>query len=286
MLLGMKTTRSTPSAFRPVSSPAPRITREEEVILVTQAQGEGAAARTAANKLVAAHTPYMRQTATRYARWVGGDSDDYLSACFEGFMEAIKRFDTKRGTRLLTYANSWFLHAMQKNSETDNCFGQAASGSEERVIAAIGRMGTFDPEALAQEAGTKVRTAVNAVSLYRSRAVSLDAARALVDGEEVCGLYNWIASDQPLADDQMAHLEEREAERVAVVEALAELDPRSRGIVETAYMADEPQSFAAIGRTVGVSRERVRQLDARARQKLHNVIVERMAAKNEAAVAA
>ena len=270
----------------PVAPASTRITAEEERSLVARAQ---AGDRKAAEALAKAHMPYMFRSATRFARLLRLDRCEAISACFEGFVVALRRFDLARGVRFLTYANHWFQHFAQRAHETSNLFGHAPSGSEEKAIVAIGETGSFDPAALAEASGVKVTTAQNAVVVYRARSVSLDSpvrGRYSGAGDEEVTLYGILPAEQPIADEQLEAAEEARDLAAVVEGSLASLAPRVRQVVEQAIMADEPVSLAEVARTQGVSRERTRQMANEAKSRLRTAIQWRMVERAEGRVAA
>ena len=268
----MKTSTHSPSS----DAATARLSAAEEVVLVTRAQ---AGDRAAANALARAHEPYMRNVSLKFARRMGADRADYLGACFVGFMLALKRFDVARGVRFLTYASWWFNHEMQCVSERANLFGHSPSGSEEKAIAVIGALHSFDPDGVAAEAGVRRSTAVSALAVYCGRAVGFDTHYQLSDGSDSSSLADRLPDEDLNPEEQLSAAEEREAQRVAVAEALHAIDPRARGIMLEAIMADddEQKSLAEIGRHYGVSRERVRQVANNAKTRLRAAISQRMA---------
>ena len=90
-----------------------------------------------------------------------------------------------------------------------------------------------------------------------------------------------IESDEVHPEEQLMTTRTEGREKARLADALKKLDPRERFIVEQRYMQDEEASLADIGRTLGVSRERARQLEARAKQKLreglHDLAFDRVA---------
>jgi RNA polymerase sigma-32 factor len=106
-----------------------------------------------------------------------------------------------------------------------------------------------------------------------SRDVSVDV-KTRDDGSGT--LLDSMASPLPSQEDSLADHEHAERARVRVQAAIAELDPRERLIIELRMMADDPEelSLAELGRKLGVSRERARQLEARAKTKLQRLLTD------------
>jgi RNA polymerase sigma-32 factor len=95
--------------------------------------------------------------------------------------------------------------------------------------------------------------------------VSLDAPRGIDDRREVGAL---LAEDAPNPEDMVAGLEEDDARKHQLFEGLKILDPRERAIIKARHMRQRPATLASLGRRFGISRERVRQLELRAKAKL------------------
>jgi RNA polymerase sigma-32 factor len=95
--------------------------------------------------------------------------------------------------------------------------------------------------------------------------VSLDAPRATDDRRELGAL---IAEDAPNPEDVVAGVEEDDSRKTRLFEGLKVLDPRERAIIKARHMRQRPATLASLGKKFGISRERVRQLELRAKAKL------------------
>ena len=253
----------------------PRLTREEEYDLAVKVKEKDDQA--AAAKLVEANLRYVVAIALSYRRY-GLPMADLLSEGNVGLMTALKKFDPVRGNRFVTYAAHWIRalildHVIRAWSLVGVGSGPLRSKvffrlrrEKAKIMASTSDIDEAN-EQLAQKFGTTAEK-INAFGQrLEARDVSLDAA---VRDDGVATVLETMASPNPSQEDRFL-AEERAGElSVSVRDAIAELDPRERYIVETRIMADGPDelSLAEIGRRLGVSRERARQLEARAKAKL------------------
>ena len=101
--------------------------------------------------------------------------------------------------------------------------------------------------------------------IWVQRDVSLDAPRSLDDRREVGAL---LEHDDPTPEEMVAGVEEDDSRRSRLFEGLKVLDPRERAIIKARHMRQRPATLASLGKKFGISRERVRQLELRAKAKL------------------
>lgn len=253
----------------------PELSREEELALARQWIQNGDHA--AAAKLVHANLRYVVAIAITYRRY-GLSLADLIAEGNFGIVHAIRKFDPDRGTRFVTYAaywirayilnfviRSWSLVGVGSGPLRSKLFFRLRR--ERARIASLVGEGEAGNEMLAERFGAPAEKVLSMARRLEARDVSLDArvfddgATTLVDTLEADG----ISQEEELADNQEQY-QLRERLRVAV----ESLDPRERYIVEVRMMADDDDelSLAEIGRRLGVSRERARQLESRAKKKL------------------
>ena len=256
------------------------LTREKEQELVRRHhEGDVAAKET----LIAAHLRYVVAIAVRYRRY-GVPLEELVSEGNFGLVHALGKFDENRGTRFVTYAAYWIRayilnHVIRSWSLVGSGSGALRSKMffklrRERVR--IANQVGDGPEAdalLAEALGMPEATVKAMLRRLEARDVSLDAKP--FDGSTTTLGDLLVASD----NDQEATLSTSEFDgrvRDAVKSAIAGLDERERYIAEKRLMADSEDelSLAEIGRRLGVSRERARQLEARAKKKLRARIEE------------
>jgi RNA polymerase sigma-32 factor len=253
----------------------PRLSREEEHDLAVRVHEKDD--REAAAKLVEANLRYVVAIAMSYRRY-GLRMADLISEGNVGLMTALKKFDPTRGTRFVTYAAHWIRALILDHViRAWSIVGVGSGPLRSKVFFRLRRekakimASTSDMEEANAQLAEKFGTTVEKINAFgqrlESRDVSLDAT---VREDGVATVLDGMVSPLPSQEDRFL-AEERAGDLTSSVrDAIAELDPRERFIVETRAMADEPValSLAEIGRRLGVSRERARQLEARAKAKL------------------
>jgi RNA polymerase sigma-32 factor len=257
----------------------PQLSRENELALMqswTQTQDESAR-----QTIVESHLRYVVAIALKYRRY-GMPIAELIAEGNFGVVHALNKFDPARGTRFVTYAAYWIRayilnHVIRSWSLVGVGSGALRSKMffklrRERVrITNLVGEGDHADEMLAQALQLPKAKVVAMVRRLESHDVSLDAkvfddsATTLADTLLAAG----ISQEESLGANELGH-QLRDVVRTAVLT----LDKRERYIVEKRLMADseEELSLAEIGRRLGVSRERARQLEARAKRKLMSQI--------------
>jgi RNA polymerase sigma-32 factor len=258
----------------------PELSREQEHALTNRwLRDRDEAAR---EELVRSHLRYVVSIAFKYHRY-GLPLSELVAEGNFGLVHALQKFDTSRGTRFVTYASYW-IRAYILNYVIRSWSMVGGSGAlrskmffkirRERVrIANLVGDGEQADALLAQALDMPQAKVAAMVRSLEARDVSLDAP---VYSESTTTLGDTLVANDPNQEDGLLLSEVDGYARVAVSEALTGLDPRERYIVEKRLMADSEDelSLADIGRELGVSRERARQLEARAKKKLKTRITE------------
>ena len=255
----------------------PTLTREEEheyALRVRDHQDPDAAER-----LVRANLRYVVAIAITYRRY-DLRLADLIAEGNVGLVTAVRKFDPDKGTRFVTYAAYWIRafilnHVIKSWSLVGSGSGPLRSKVFFRLRRERARMSGFGQEhelameSLATQLGTTSARLEEMMQRLEGRDVSLDAD-VYSDGK-VTGLD--LLEDNSDAQDEALDARERESLLDGRVrDAMRALDPRERYIVEQRMMADDELSLAEIGRRLGVSRERARQLEARAKKKLRRTL--------------
>jgi RNA polymerase sigma-32 factor len=253
--------------------------RERELALRWRSSSDASAA----DELVKAHLRYVVATAIKFRRY-GIPLDELIAEGSFGVVHALGKFDPDRGTRFVTYAAYWIRayilnYVLRSWSLVGSGAGALRSKNFFRLRRERARISNlFTDEAQAEEELAK-RLEVP-VGQLKGMLERLDTRDISLDGQMFDGsssrLIDTLVSDDrdqetSLVDDQ-ARDQRAEAVRLAVVK----LDERERFIVESRMMADRDDelSLAEIGRRLGVSRERARQLEVRAKGKLRALLGE------------
>ena len=192
-----------------------------------------------------------------------------------GLLVAVDRFDPARGVRLTTYAVWWIRAYIQeyiRRSWSMVRFG--TTRAEQRCFYRLRRErqrlerggGKADPEKLASALGISTTELEAIESRITRRDMSLDDA-AYIDTEETRAIASPTIGPVP---SRLFGDEELQSARASTrsMRALESLDPRERDILHRRYLAAKPATLKEIGAMFGISRERVRQLEARAMAKL------------------
>lgn len=250
----------------------PTLSREAEHELALKVQ---AGDQDAADRLVESNLRFVVAMAIQYRRY-GIPISDLLAEGNLGLMMAVKKFDPHRGTRFVTYAGYWIrAYVLDLVVRSTTMVGAGSGPLRSKLFFRLRRERakvanlTSDPrERLALLAGRFEVTEEKMEEMLRridSRDVSLstplhdDAGTTMLD-----------ALPETDEGQEVTYLD---AERKRLIErhlgsALGGLDRRERYILEQRFMQDDDVSLADLGRELGVSRERARQLEARAKKKL------------------
>lgn len=259
----------------------PVLSREDEQALVER--WRETRDESAKDQLLAAHLRYVVAIALRYRRY-GVPVEELVSEGNFGLVHALGKFEPSRGTRFVTYAAYWIRayvlnHVIRSWSLVGVGSGALRSKMffrlrRERVkIANLVGEGDQADALLAQAMGLPEATVQAMVRRLDARDVSLDMKPF---DDSATSLADLLASTDRSQEETLAATERDDQVRAAVQSAMADLDDRERYIAEMRLMADHDDelSLAEIGRRLGVSRERARQLEVRTKRKLRRRIEE------------
>jgi len=253
----------------------PKISREDEEQLLERWYSHGDLA--ARDELVRTQLRYVVAIALKYKRY-GVPVGELVAEGNFGVVHALKKFEPARGNRFVTYAaywirayilnyiiRSWSLVGVGSGALRSKMFFKLRR-ERIRVTNLLGE-GEAADEALAQRLSIPKDKLGGMLRRLEARDVSLDAP--LFD-DSGATLVDALANTSQSQEDKL--IESRRGIRMQslIRDAVKELDKRERYIVENRMMADseDEMSLAEIGRRLGVSRERARQLEARAKRKL------------------
>jgi RNA polymerase sigma-32 factor len=250
----------------------PTLSREDEHDLAVRVQAGDEAA---AHQLAEANLRYVVAVALQYRRY-GIRVGDLVAEGNLGLMMAVKKFDPERGTRFVTYAGYWIRAYVLDLVVRSSTMVGAGSGPlrskiffrlrrERAKVANLVEDSDERNEILAAKFNVSKERMQEMTQRLDARDVSLDAQ---VFTDSSVALVDTLAGDLPAQDEQFLEAERETAVHELLSGALDGLDKRERYIVEQRIMSDDEMSLADIGRELGVSRERARQLEARAKKKL------------------
>jgi RNA polymerase sigma-32 factor len=237
----------------------------------------------AAHQLVTSHLRLVAKIAMGY-RGYGLPIGEVISEGNVGLMQAVKKFEPDKGFRLATYAMWWIRASIQEYIlRSWSLVKMGTTAAQKKLFFNLRRMkgqmqaleeGDLKPDQVATIAHKLAVTDKEVIDMNRRMSgpdASLNAPVGGVDGDSQW--QDWLADDN--ADDQEANLAESEEismRRELLSAALDELNERERHIITERRLKDEPVTLEELSKEYGVSRERVRQIEVRAFEKLQNAI--------------
>jgi RNA polymerase sigma-32 factor len=260
---------------------APFLEREHEFALARRWRDDGDA--DALHELVVSYARFVVRIASGF-RGYGLPLGDLVQEGNVGLMEAAARFDPDRCVRFSTYAGWWVVAAIQeyilRNSSIVR-IGTTASQKSlffnlRRLRARVaerpdGAMSDEERRLIAGELRVPL-AAVERMEAHLSRPdQSLNAPVGMSESDE---LQDFLSDSGPTPEDIVISRRDGDTRAAWIEAALALLTPRERQIVVRRFFDDEPSTLAELGEVFGVSKERVRQIEAKALSKLRSTITE------------
>ena len=260
------------------------LAKEEEFMLAKRWQEHGDT--TAAHKLVTSHLRLVAKIAMGY-RGYGLPIGEVISEGNVGLMQAVKKFDPDKGFRLATYAMWWIRASIQEYIlRSWSLVKMGTTAAQKKLFFNLRRMkgemaaleeGDLRPEQVATIAHKLAVTEDEVVSMNRRMSgggdASLNAPIGGASGEGESEWMDWLADDTEVNQETaLAENEEFGARMTLLQEAMSELNDRERHIIEERRLKDEPATLEELSVQYGVSRERVRQIEVRAFEKLQKAM--------------
>jgi len=236
------------------------LSREAERELALRAQ---AGDRDAVRRIIEACLPFVVTIAIEYRRW-GIPLEDIIQQGNVGLVRAVGKFDPDKECRLATYAAYWIRAEIREFVvRAYRVVRLGTTKAERRALRAYRTTRESDPEKLAAVSGLPVERVRTLLPLLQGREASLETSK-----DERAPVIERLAATGPSPEDEAGDHESAELSRVAVRGALCELNEREKLIVHERLMSDEPRTLQELGDKLGVSKERVRQLEQRTLTKL------------------
>ncbi len=264
----------------------PMLEQEEEYMLAKRWREHGDV--DAAHKLVTSHLRLVAKIAMGY-RGYGLPTAELISEGNVGIMQAVKRFDPERGFRLATYAMWWIRASIQEYIlHSWSLVKMGTTAAQKKLFFNLRKMkgrlraleeGDLSPEHVAKISEELKVSEDDVVQMNRRLAApdhSLNAPlRIDGDGE----WQDWLVDEQQIDQEtQYADREELGQRRGMLQEAMKTLNKRERHILSERRLRDEPLTLEELSQEYGISRERVRQIEVRAFEKLQkamkNMVIE------------
>ena len=233
----------------------------------------------AARKLVTSHLRLVAKIAMGY-RGYGLPVSEIVAEGNVGLMQAVKRFEPDKGFRLATYAMWWIRAAIQEyilRSWSLVKMGTTAAQKKlffnlrkaKNKIEAI-EEGDMTPEHVAKIADQLGVSQDEVVSMNRRLSGPDSSLNAPLRSDSESEWQDWLADDTIDQETRMAEREEMGERHDLLTGALGELTEREREIIQARRLQDDPATLEELSQKYGVSRERVRQIEVRAFEKLQN----------------
>jgi len=250
----------------------------------------------AAHKLVTSHLRLAAKIAMGY-RGYGLPTAEVVSEANVGLMQAVKRFDPDKGFRLSTYAMWWIRASIQEYILRSWSLVKMGTTSAQKKLffnlrKAKNRIGALEegdlhPDHLTRIANDLSVTEAEVTSMNRRMAggdASLNAQIG-VDGEGSSEWQDWLEDEDADQAGDYAERDELDSRRALLTEAMDELNDREKDILMKRKLQDQPVTLEDLSGQYSVSRERIRQIEVRAFEKLQKKMRELAAEKGMLATA-
>jgi RNA polymerase sigma-32 factor len=259
----------------------PILTPEEEYMLAkrwTEHQDTDAAAR-----LVNSHLRLVAKIAMGY-RGYGLPLAELISEGNIGLMQGVKKFEPERGFRLATYAMWWIRASIQEFIlRSWSLVKMGTTAAQKKLFFNLRRMKNrieaFEEGDLKPEDVTKIATDLgvseeDVVSMNRRMAMGGDTSLNVPLRDDSEGSWqDFLVDSEPLQDERVADAEETRIRHDLLVEAMESLNERERHILTERRLTDEPKTLEELSQVYDVSRERIRQIEVRAFEKLQKALM-------------
>jgi len=247
-------------AYRKRLSQVEQLSREDERSLAIRVQ---AGDRDAARRVVEACLPFVVSIAIEYRRW-GVPLEDIIQQGNVGLLRAVAKFDPNKECRLATYAAYWIRAEIRDYVvRAYRVVRLGTTKAERRALRAYRTTRESDPDKLAAASGLSVERVRSLLPILQAREASLESGK-----DDRAPVIERIAAAGPSPEEEADVRMAADRSRVAVREALRDLNEREKLIVRDRLMSDEPRTLQELGDQLGVSKERVRQLEQRTLTKL------------------
>jgi RNA polymerase sigma-32 factor len=259
----------------------PILAPEQEYMLAKRFQEHGDT--DAAAQLVTSHLRLVAKIAMGY-RGYGLPVSELISEGNIGLMQGVKKFEPDRGFRLATYAMWWIRASIQEFIlRSWSLVKMGTTAAQKKLFFNLRRMkakldafeeGDLKPEDVAKIAHDLGVTEDEVNSMNRRMAMGGDTSLNVPmreDGESQW--QDWLQDDGALQDEVVAEAQEADVRHEMLIEAMDDLNDREKHILTERRLTDDPKTLEELSQVYGVSRERVRQIEVRAFEKLQKAMM-------------
>ena len=259
----------------------PILAPEQEYMLAKRFQEHGD--RYAAAQLVTSHLRLVAKIAMGY-RGYGLPVSELISEGNIGLMQGVKKFEPDRGFRLATYAMWWIRASIQEYIlRSWSLVKMGTTAAQKKLFFNLRRMksqleafeeGDLRPEDVAKIAKDLGVTEAEVTSMNRRMSMGGDTSLNVPMREDSESQWqDWLADEEPLQDERVAETQEADVRHEMLVEAMDALNDREKHILTERRLTDDPKTLEELSQVYGVSRERVRQIEVRAFEKLQKAMM-------------
>ncbi len=233
----------------------------------------------AAHRLVTSHLRLAAKIAMGY-RGYGLPQAEVISEANVGLMQAVKRFDPEKGFRLATYAMWWIRASIQEYVLRSWSLVKLGTTSAQKKLffnlrKAKSKVGALEEGDLRPENVTKIAhdlsvSEAEVIAMNRRLAGSDASLNVTVgsDGDSTTQWQDWLEDEDSDQAGDYAEKNEYDARIALLTQAMSALNERERDVLHKRRLSEEPVTLEALSESYGVSRERIRQIEVRAFEKL------------------
>jgi RNA polymerase sigma-32 factor len=246
--------------------------------------------RDAAHQLVTSHLRLVARIAMGY-RGYGLPVGEVISEGNVGLMQAVKRFDPDKGFRLATYAMWWIRAAIQEYIlRSWSLVKMGTTAAQKKLFFNLRKIkgqlkaleeGDLRPDQVKRIATQLGVTEEDVVSMNRRLAGDSSLNAPVRNDAESGEWQDWLVDETMDQETALAESEERDQRRGMLAEALKGLNERERRVFEARRLAEDPLTLEELSTEFGVSRERIRQIEVRAFEKVQKAVQKAAAAASQ-----
>ena len=267
----------------------PLLSAEEEYTLANRWQVHKDT--NAAHQLVTSHLRLVAKIAMGYKGY-GLPITDIISEGNIGLMQAAQKFDPEKGFRLTTYAMWWIKAAMQEYILRSWSLVKIGTTAVQKKLffnlrSAKNRIQAYEEGDLKQENLEKISNQLNVpekevINMNRRLSGGDPSLNATIkaDGDQTGEWQDWLESDEPNQEESYSEKEEENLRKEMINESLQVLNDRELDIIQTRKLSDTPTTLEELSEKYNISRERIRQIEVRALEKVKEALEQSMSERN------
>ena len=235
----------------------------------------------AAQKLITSHLRLVARIAMGY-RGYGLPIGEVISEGNVGLMQAVKRFEPDKGFRLATYAMWWIRASIQEYIlRSWSLVKMGTTAAQKKLFFNLRRMkgqiqaleeGDLKPEHVKHIATKLGVPEADVISMNRRLGGDASLNAPVRTDAEAGEWQDWLVDERPDQEESFAESEELDRRKAYLSRAMATLNERERRIFEARRLAEDPSTLEDLSTEFGVSRERIRQIEVRAFEKVQKAV--------------